>query len=150
MFSANACDTCHNVDGRAGGRYGPDLSEVGSFLGLKQIQSAIEEPKADPENSIMPKFSLSPEQIKAVAYFLKSRIRESLRETPMVKKMRIKEQARLPERAEQKIPVSPPDLLRGKKCLACHKFDKEDGQIAPDLTYLAYMRKDDYIKIFLQ
>ena len=82
LFSANACDTCHNVDGLAGGRYGPDLSEVGSFLGLKQIQKAIEDPKADPENSIMPKFSLSPEQIQAISYFLKSRMRESLMRRP--------------------------------------------------------------------
>lgn len=57
IFSANACDTCHNVEGLAGGRYGPDLSEVGSFLGLEKIQKAIEDPKAEPENSIMPKFS---------------------------------------------------------------------------------------------
>jgi len=104
LFSANACDTCHNVDGMAGGRYGPDLSEMGSFLGLKQIQKAIEEPKADPENSIMPKFSLSPEQIQAIAYFLKSRTRESLHETPMIKRVRMKEQASIRERGLEKVP----------------------------------------------
>jgi len=78
----NACDTCHNVDGLAGGVYGPDLSAVGSSLGLKQIQAAIEDPKADPENSIMPKFSLSPEQIRPYPIFLKSRMKESPHETP--------------------------------------------------------------------
>ena len=38
LFSMNACDTCHNVDGLSGGIYGPDLSAVGSSLGLRQIQ----------------------------------------------------------------------------------------------------------------
>ncbi len=149
LFSANACDACHNVEGLAGGRYGPDLSEVGSFLGLEQIQKAIEDPKAEPENSIMPKFSLSPEQIKATAYFLKSRTRESLYETPMIKRVRMKEQARLRERGVGKIAGAGKAILQEKKCLACHKFENEDGQIAPDLTYMAYMRQEDYIRTFL-
>ncbi len=149
FFSMNACDTCHNVDGLAGGRYGPDLSEVGSFLGLKQIQVSIEDPKADPENSIMPKFSLSPDQIKSLSYFLKSRAKESFYETPMVKMTRIKEQARAREEARRRISPSGKDILRENKCLACHKFEEEDGQIAPDLTYMAYMRKKEYIENFL-
>lgn len=148
-FSANACDTCHNVVGRGGGRYGPDLSEVGSFLGLTQIQKAIEDPKAEPENSIMPKFSLSPEQFTAISYFLKSRMRESLYETPMLKMARMKEQDRIRQKPEKEIaPVGTP-ILEKKKCLACHRFKEEDGQIAPDLTYMACMRKKDYIKTFL-
>ncbi len=149
LFLANACDVCHNVDGLGGGRYGPDLSAVGSFLGLKQIQTAIEDPKADPENSIMPKFSLSPEQIKAISYFLKSRMKESFQETPMAKMVRIKEQARRKERGGEKVPPAGKDVLREKKCLACHKFGTDDGQIAPDLSYLAYMRDEEYIRNFL-
>jgi len=150
LFSMNACDTCHSVNGLAGGRYGPDLSGVGSFLGLKQIQVAVEDPKADPENSIMPKFSLSPGQITSISYFLKSRTMESFYETPMVKMVRIKEQARAREEAGTKVSTSGKDILWEKKCLACHKFEKEDAQIGPDLTYMAYMRKEDYIKDFLQ
>ena len=149
LFSTNACDACHNVDGLAGGRYGPDLSEMGSFLGLKQIQKAIEDPKADPENSIMPKSSLSPEQIQAISYFLKSRMRESLHETPMIKRARIKEQARIRETCSEKIPEVGQAILQEKKCLACHKFREEDGQIGPDLTYLAFMRGEDFIRTFL-
>ncbi len=149
LFSMNACDACHNVDGLAGGRYGPDLSQVGSFLGLKQIQTAIEDPKADLENSIMPKFSLSPAEIKALSYFLKSRVKEPFYETPMIKMMRIKEQARTREKKSEKVPISAKDILRESKCLACHKFQDEDGQVAPDLTYMAYMRWKDYIRTFL-
>jgi len=149
LFSTNACDACHNVDGLAGGRYGPDLSAIGSFLGLKQIQKAIEDPKADPKNSIMPKFSLSPEQIQAISYFLKSRTSKSLHETPMIKKVRMKEQARIRGKGLEKVPEGGKAILREKKCLACHKFGEEDGQIAPDLTHMAFMRGEDYIKTFL-
>ena len=67
----------------------------------------------------------------------------------MVKMTRIKDQARAREKAGWKVPASGIDILREKKCLACHKFEKEDGQIGPDLTYMAYMRKEDYIKNFL-
>jgi cytochrome c2 len=149
LFSMNACDACHNVDGLAGGIYGPDLSAVGSSLGLRQIQDAINDPKADPENSIMPKFSLSPEQIKAISYFLKSRMKESPYETPMIKMARLKKQIQMMEKSPAKGPVKAGDILREKKCLACHKFQKEDGQIAPDLSYMAYMRDKNYITDFL-
>ena len=149
LFSLNACDTCHNVDGLAGGIYGPDLSAVGSSLGLRQIQTAINDPKADPENSIMPKFSLSPEQIKAISYFLKSRMKESPYETPMVRMARIEKQMQTIGKGTVKVPVTAGDILREKKCLACHKFQKEDGQIAPDLSYMAYMRDKSYITDFL-
>jgi mono/diheme cytochrome c family protein len=149
LFSLNACDTCHNFDGLLGGIYGPDLSAVGSSLGLKQIQAAINDPKADPENSIMPKFSLSPEQIKAISYFLKSRMKESLYETPMLRMARIEKQMQTIWKGSVKVPVTAGDILREKKCLACHKFQKEDGQIAPDLSYMAYMRDKNYIMDFL-
>ncbi len=149
LFSLNACDTCHNVDGLAGGIYGPDLSTVGSYLGLKQIQDAINDPKADPENSIMPKFSLSPEQIRAISYFLKSRMKESPRETPMIKTVRLRQQTETTGKRTDRISKSPEDTLRKNKCLACHKFREKDGQIAPDLSFTAYMRSREYIADFL-
>jgi len=149
LFSMNACDTCHNADGLSGGIYGPDLSAVGSSLGLSQIQTAINDPKADPENSIMPKFSLSPEQIKAISYFLKSRVKESPYETPMIRMVRLEKQVQSIGKGTVKVPVTAGDILREKKCLACHKFQTEDGQIAPDLSYMAYMRDKNYIMDFL-
>jgi len=54
------------------------LISAGRFLvGSQSDPTAINDPKADPINSIMPKFSLSPEEIKAISYFLKSRMKES-------------------------------------------------------------------------
>jgi hypothetical protein len=76
FFYEAASDTCHTTEGRKGASYGPDLSDVGSFLGLKDIHTAIESPKAEPANSIMPKFSLAPDDIRAISYFLKSRVKD--------------------------------------------------------------------------
>jgi len=61
----------------------------------------------------------------------------------------MKEQARSRERSLEKIPEVGKAVLQEKKCLACHKFREEDGQIAPDLTYMAFMRGEDYIRTFL-
>lgn len=147
LFSVNACDTCHGIKGQGGGNYGPDLSQLGSFLGLKEIQKAIEDPRADPENSIMPKFSLSPEQVKAISYFLKSRVKDPPLETPMARVARLKRESRSGE--EVKVSGSGKEILQQKKCLACHKFQDEDGQIGPDLTHIAYIRNPAYIRNFL-
>ncbi|MDH4267864.1 MAG: hypothetical protein OEW45_19730 [Deltaproteobacteria bacterium] len=150
LFSLNACDSCHNVEGLRGGRYGSDLREVGSFLSLPQIQRAIAEPKADLENSIMPKFSLSPAQIKHLSYFLKSRTRELFHETPMMRRAKMDSQIRAQREKLEKSFRPGKEALRGGKCLACHKYQEDDGFIAPDLTYMAYMREEGYIRDFLK
>jgi mono/diheme cytochrome c family protein len=150
LFSDNACGLCHATGEVRGGVYGPDLSDAGSFLSLKQMHSAIESPKAELENSIMPKFSLSPEEITAISYFLKSRVKNPFYETPMTRIAKRREQELAEERVSVKKAVSGMELFKEKKCLACHKFDGADGQIAPDLTYTAYMRKREYISNFLK
>ncbi len=149
LFFATACDTCHSVASQGEGRYGPDLSEVGSFLGLKRIQKAIEDPKAEPKNSIMPKFSLSPEQIKAISYFLKSQVKDPLYETPMTRMVRRETKIMGKAKEEARFPAGGKEILGEKKCLACHKFQEEDSPIGPDLTYMAYMRNEEYIRNFL-
>ena len=150
LFVENACGLCHSTGEAKGAAYGPDLSDAGSFLSLKQIQAVVENPKKVLEGSIMPKFSLSPEEIKGVSYFLKSRIKDPYYETPM---MRVARRG-APEPPEKRFPVkgalSEERLLKEKKCLACHKFGEADGQVAPDLTYTAYMRSKDYVMNFLK
>jgi cytochrome c2 len=150
LFSEAACDTCHTTGALRGASYGPDLSDAGSFLGLKQIQTAIENPKAEPENSIMPKFSLPPEEVKAISYFLKSRVKDPYYETPMMRLAKRRKGEAGQEPTTQMKALRGAELLKEKKCLACHKFDESDGQIGPDLTYMAYMRKSEYIRNFLK
>ncbi len=43
----------------------------------------------------MPKFGLSPEEVKALSYFLKSRVREPYYETPMMRLFKEREEKRL-------------------------------------------------------
>ena len=148
-FTASACDTCHHIAGRdQGGRFGPDLSDVGNQLGLDEIVEAIRDPKREPPNSIMPRFPLSASQAKGIAFFLKSRVENPFYATPMQVQAG---QVRLPE---VKIPLPeglPPagEVLAARRCLGCHRFRSEDGGIAPDLTWIGGMRSAEYLKAFM-
>lgn len=143
LFIDKACDTCHHVAGLGrGGRYGPDLSAVGSHLGLAQLEEATREPKLAPANSIMPRFPLSRGQAAQIGYFLKSRVRTPFYATPMeIRAGRVSLPA-LPVAAGE----SP---LQRQRCLACHSFRDEDGRIAPDLTWIAALRPPPYLETFL-
>jgi cbb3-type cytochrome oxidase cytochrome c subunit len=143
LFLEKACDTCHHVAGLGqGGRFGPDLSTVGSHLGLAQIEEAIREPKKAPENSIMPRFPLSGGQVTQLGYFLKSRVKDPLYATPM--------QVQTGQVALPPLPAEAgAGILQRKKCLACHQFGEEDGRIAPDLTYIGAQRDVDFLRGFL-
>lgn len=143
LFQEKACDTCHHVAGLGrGGRFGPDLSTVGSHLGLGQIEEAIREPKKEPENSIMPRFPLAGGQITQLGYFLKGRVKDPLYATPMQVQAGLVSLPPLPAEAGE-------GILQRRKCLACHRFVEEDGRIAPDLTWIGDMRGADYLGEFL-
>lgn len=150
LFSENACNTCHTIGGLKGSSYGPDLSDAGTFLGINQIKTAIENPKANLESSIMPKFSLTPEEVKALTYFLKSRIKAPYYETPMIRLWKNRDQERLQGKRASRAVRPGNVLLKEKECLACHKYGGTDGQIGPDLTFTAFMRSRIYIRDFLQ
>jgi mono/diheme cytochrome c family protein len=150
LFVARGCSSCHHVAGLGrGGYFGPDLSDIGSLLGLDQLQEAIRDPQLDPANSIMPRFPLSKRQSRQLAYFLKSRIRNPGYATPMQVQAGI---IRLPDvdLAPQNRALNPGEqLLYGGQCLACHKFRDQDGRIAPDLTYIGQIRDATYLRQFL-
>lgn len=150
LFMTKGCSSCHHVAGLSqGGYYGPDLSEIGSMLGLDQLQTAIREPQREPANSIMPRFPLSSSQARKIAYFLKSRVQNPFFTTPMniqSGKITLPEVERAPADRDLTPGVQ---LLYRKQCLACHKYRKEDGRIAPDLTYIDRMRESSYLSRFL-
>lgn len=143
LFVEKACDSCHHVAGLGrGGRFGPDLSTVGTHLGLEQIGESIREPKKEPVNSIMPRFPLSSGQVAQLGYFLKSRVIDPYYATPMQVQSGLVSLSQLPE-------VPGEGILMSKKCLACHRYREEDGRIAPDLSYIGAMRSPDYLRQFL-
>jgi len=143
LFLDKACDTCHHVAGLGlGGRFGPDLSTVGSHLGLAQLEEAIRDPKKEPANSIMPRFPLSGGQVTQLGYFLKSRVKDPFYATPMQVQAGLVSLPRLPAADDA-------GILQRNKCLACHQYGDEDGRIAPDLTYVGDQRSADYLGAFL-
>ncbi|WP_305045588.1 c-type cytochrome [Geoalkalibacter sp.] len=149
LFQEKACDLCHRLDG-AGGNFGPDLSRIGSQLGLEALHEAIRDPRLEPPNSIMPRFPLSRGEIRDLAWFLKSRVADPLYATPMQVQaglVRLPEIALVPDDVE----LQPgEELLYRGKCLACHKFGEEDGNLAPDLSSLGLMRAPEFIRGFLE
>lgn len=144
LFLDKACDTCHYLGGIGmGGRFGPDLTRIGSQLSLPLISEAIRSPSKQPPNSKMPRYPLSRRQTKNLSYFLKSRIGSP----PFVKGT-----GSLAPEAEGEGPALSPGetWLKKGKCLACHQFRDQDGRIAPDLTYIGALRDNRFLKAFLE
>jgi len=150
MFGAKPCGLCHRTESSAvGGYYGPDLSAIGSYLGLEKIYEAIREPRKEPEDSIMPRFPLSRQHIRHVSYFLKSRVEDPFYTTPMLMDAGKTAVAVMLKGEGDDRPLSGRELMRTRKCLGCHKHGEEDGQIGPDLSYIGGIRSDKYLSRFI-
>jgi len=151
LFRRKACELCHHLAGLPGGlSFGPDLSHVGSQLGLDALEKAIRSPGEEPFSSIMPRFPLSSSQARDLAYFLKSRVNNPLTTSPMwvaAGRLSLPEVSLVPK---GKTPGPGMDLLWRGRCLACHRFGEEDGRIAPDLSDIGEMRDRSYIEDFLR
>ncbi|NIQ96375.1 MAG: c-type cytochrome, partial [Desulfuromonadales bacterium] len=150
LYRRKACDLCHHLRGLEGGfGYGPTLSDIGSQLGIEQLAEAIREPAKEPPNSIMPRFPLSKSQARQIAYFLKSRTDNAPATSPM---WMAAGRPGLPavEMAPMGVELPPgKKLLWHGGCLACHRFGREDGRIAPDLSGIGAQRSRDYLEAFL-
>lgn len=63
------CQGCHQI-GSDGGRFGPPLNGVVSRQGEDFVRSKLEDPGFDNNNSRMPNFDLSNEEISAIVAYL--------------------------------------------------------------------------------
>ncbi len=145
-FTDNACDSCHHISGLGrGGRFGPDLSGIGSTLGLEAIEEAIREPRKEPINSSMPKFALSKGQTQSLTWFLKSRVTNPFYTTPMLRRAALEHQTPSSPTVAEALFLEDEELLRAARCLACHQWGDEDGRIAPDLSFIASQRDRAYL-----
>ena len=151
LYREKGCDLCHRVAGaQSGGRFGPDLSDVGSQLGLEKLVEAVKEPDLSPPNSIMPRFPLSGAQRQNLSYFLKSRVDNPYFATPMQVQAGLIELPEISAVPEDAAGLKPGEkLLHRGRCLACHKYAAQDGRIAPDLTWIGRMRERGYLADFL-
>jgi mono/diheme cytochrome c family protein/cbb3-type cytochrome oxidase cytochrome c subunit len=150
LFALKPCGTCHRLAMlKSGGYYGPDLSDIGSYLGLDKLYEAVHDPKKEPVNSIMPRFPLSRSQVTQITYFLKNQVKDPFYVTPMVLEAERMSPA-VPEMVfSEGSDSSGLGLLKSMKCIGCHKFNAEDGQISPDLSFVGWMRTQEYLDKFV-
>jgi mono/diheme cytochrome c family protein len=71
VYEANKCYVCHRING-SGGAIGPDLSTVGLRLDASWIVHHLETPGATAPGTTMPQFTLSNQDIFALAAYLLS------------------------------------------------------------------------------
>ncbi|MBI1752919.1 MAG: c-type cytochrome [Acidobacteria bacterium] len=142
LFFGSNCYGCHRIEGLSDGTIGPDLSDVGKKWKLDYLWGRIADPKSILATSIMPRFNLKDEEIKALVVFLKSRKGRNFAETEIQRfKVKLTGGAELVQATIKPVQINAAEILKqGEKlvldraCTACHKLGDRDGGIAPDLS----------------
>lgn len=152
LFFAMNCYGCHRIQGLSDGTIGPDLTDVGRKWKLDYLWARIADPKSVLATSIMPKFKLNDDSIKALVVFLKSRKGRNFTETE-IQRFKVKMSGGESVVAALKpVEIKPSEMLRqGEKlvadraCTACHKLGERDGGISPDLSFQGLIRDEKWI-----
>lgn len=151
LFFATNCYGCHRIEGMSDGTLGPDLSEVGKRFKVDYLWESVVDPRANLATSVMPKFNLKEEEVRALVIFLKSRRGVNFAETGL-QKYRAAIMLKQPVAGSGTAPLAGAALLaHGEKliadraCTACHKLGDRDGGIAPDLSYEGLIRSEEWI-----
>lgn len=152
LFFATNCYGCHRIEGLSEGTLGPDLTEAGRAFKVDYLWESIADPRANLATSIMPKFNLSEEDVRALVIFLKSRRGMNFSETSL-QRYRAALNAKKPAEGTSKDPALQGAALtaRGEKligehaCTACHKLGAKDGMIAPDLSFEGLVKEEAWI-----
>ncbi|MBL0312135.1 MAG: c-type cytochrome [Holophagaceae bacterium] len=153
LFFATNCYGCHRIEGLSDGTIGPDLTEVGKKWKLDYLWGRIADPRAILATSIMPKFNLKDDEIKALVIFLKSRKGRNFAETEIQRyKVKLTGGAELVQATIKPVEIKPAEMLKqGEKlildraCTACHKLGARDGGIAPDLSFEGSIKDEQWI-----
>ena len=153
LFFASNCFGCHRIQGLSDGTIGPDLSDVGKKWKLDYLWGRIADPKSILATSIMPKFNLKEEDIKALVVFLKSRKGRNFAETEIQRfKVKLTGGAELVQATLKPMEIRPAEMVKqGEKlvldraCTACHKLGDRDGGIAPDLSFEGQLKEGPWL-----
>ena len=153
LFFSSNCYGCHRIEGLSDGNIGPDLSDVGKKWKLDYLWGRIADPKSILATSIMPKFNLKEDDIKALVVFLKSRKGRNFAETEIQRfKVKLTGGAELVQATIKPVQINPAEMVKqGEKlvldraCTACHKLGERDGGIAPDLSYEGLIKDPTWI-----
>ena len=133
LFNERACGRCHQIDQVSSGAMGPDLSNIGDVRGMTALRTQLAAPQTTGFYSVMPTMPLTDEERRQLALFLQGQSRLDLRPVGY--------------RVEQ---VQPKDPLARFACLACHKYQANDGGVGPDLNMLSSTRTTEWLSGFLQ
>ena len=153
LFFTSNCYGCHRIEGLSDGTIGPDLSDVGKKWKLDYLWGRIADPKSILATSIMPKFNLKEEDIKALVVFLKSRKGRNFAETEIQRfKVKLTGGAELVQATIKPVEIRPAEMVKqGEKlvldraCTACHKLGDRDGGIAPDLSFEGLLKDGPWL-----
>jgi mono/diheme cytochrome c family protein len=158
LFYERACYTCHTIGGLSYGSIGPELTEVGRKRRVGYVRSKIEDPRATNPTSTMPKQELAPDQVTAIAVFLKSQQGARISRAPL-QQFRSAQQQRpewlplaqivgpdLATGVEGMTPVEKGEaLLPRVGCLSCHKLGDRDGRVGPELAFTSLQRDQGWV-----
>ncbi|MBI4912053.1 MAG: c-type cytochrome [Acidobacteria bacterium] len=153
LFFATNCYGCHKIEGLSDGTIGPDLSEVGRMWKVDYLWARIADPKSVLATSIMPKFNLKEDEIRALVVFLKSRKGKNFTETEIQRfKVKTAGGAELVQATLRPVVIKPGEmvaqggkLIEDRACTACHKLGGRDGGIAPDLSFQGLLKDESWI-----
>ncbi|MAS97457.1 MAG: hypothetical protein CMF29_00785 [Kiritimatiellaceae bacterium] len=161
LYLEKACWGCHAIEGVSNAKQAPNLTNAGGKHGYDYLYESIQYPKANDENSKMPKFDwvYDNETVSALTTYLKAQ---------QVKKIRTEKYAPLgyqkPKSIENRITVPSVDagraLFAGVSymgstsrggCINCHAWRNGDGDIAgghigPELTWSIRNRGTEYVR----
>lgn len=152
LFFDKNCYGCHRIEGISDGTLGPELSEAGHKFKVDYLWESIVEPRANLATSFMPKFNMTPAEVKSLVIFLKSRKGVNLSETSLARfRAKLTPVAAPAAPATATPPVAINLAVRGKEvfeqraCVACHKLGEKDGMVAPDLSFEGLMKDDQWL-----
>jgi|TARA_Y100000992_G_C21237053_1_gene478716 mono/diheme cytochrome c family protein len=161
LYLEKACWGCHAIDGVSNAKQAPELTNAGGKHSFDYLYESIQYPKANDENSKMPKFDwvYEHETVSAIATYLKgqqvSKIR-SANNTPIgyVKPASIENRITEPSIEAGRALFAGVEYKGSTSrggCINCHAWRNEDGDIAgghigPELTWSVRNRGKEYVR----
>jgi mono/diheme cytochrome c family protein len=145
LFFTKACYGCHKIEGVSDGKLGVELTQVGAKWPLAYLEESITVPKANNFESLMPKFDVTPRELKALVIYLKSLTGENLVKGPVERYNELKAwKATRP--AEVPVTIeSGKQVFAAKHCEACHTINGVGGKIGPDLSVTGLQRTREWM-----
>jgi mono/diheme cytochrome c family protein len=145
LFERTGCVGCHLVKGLSRGTLGPELTDVGNRFRIDYLTESVEDPAANSALTQMPKFNLPEQDVVDIVTFLKSLRGRPIIEDPVSRMRRILTWKDAKPALVAVTAAVGKKAIANRGCKSCHKIDGEDGELAPDLTFLGLVREAAYI-----